>query len=181
MAITVDCLTQTIHVPQADLTHVTGSLYSLDVDWFRLELKNWEDSETGMAMPSTHRHNTEVTVAGVTYARTVEIINGYSVEFEDGQYAVRLEGANNNIFDVEGGILVRNQVSVIPTNSAGLQIVTVGSGLSVQEQQWLQAIHRAHFNKRDLSGNLIRIYDTDGTTVLYEFTTDSLFSHVTPA
>ena len=126
MAITIDYgNTNIIFVPQADLTLVTGSLYELDVNAFRLTLKDLEDDEAGMAFPLTHIHNTEVTVAGTTFARTVEIIAPYSVEFEDGQYSVRLVGANNNIFDVENGILVRNQVSVIPTNSAGL---IVGSG-----------------------------------------------------
>lgn len=37
----------------------------------------------------------------------------------------QLEGSNNNIWDVENGILNQNQVQVIPTNSAGL---IVGSG-----------------------------------------------------
>jgi len=46
----------------------------------------------------------------------VEIINGYTITFEDEQYAVTLIGANNNILDV----INFNQVSVRPTNSAGL-------------------------------------------------------------
>lgn len=126
MAVTINWITQIIDVPKADLTPITGSLYELDTDNFRLILKDIEDSEAGVPFLDTHRHNTEVTVAGVTYARTLEIINGYSVEFEDGQYSVRLVGSNNNIFDVENGILVQNQVQVIPTNSAGL--VSGGSG-----------------------------------------------------
>jgi hypothetical protein len=93
-----------------------------------------------MAMPDTHQHNTEVTIAGITYARTIEIINGYSLEFEDGQYTVIIEGSNNNFHDVLNGILVQNQVQVIPTNSAGLQIVSVGSGLSTEEHDALMQI-----------------------------------------
>jgi len=125
MAVTIDWATKVISIPQADLTLVSGTLYELDTNAFRLELKNIEDGE-GMPFPDTHRHNTEVTVAGTTYARTLEIINGYSVEFEDGQYSVRLVGSNNNFFDVEAGILVQNQVQVIPGNSAGL-VVAGGS------------------------------------------------------
>jgi hypothetical protein len=127
MAISVNWNTRVIFVPKADLTLVSGSLYELDTNGFRLELKNLEDDE-GIPFLDTHRHNTEVTVAGVTYARTLEIINGYSIEFEDGQYTVRLVGSNNNFFDVEAGILVQNQVSVIPTNSAGLIVAGGGSG-----------------------------------------------------
>ena len=104
MAISVDWGTKVITVPQADLTLITGTLYELDTDTFRLALKALEDDEYGMAHDDTHTHNTEVTVAGVTYARFIEIINGYSVTFENGSYSVRLAGSNNNIFDVENGI-----------------------------------------------------------------------------
>lgn len=138
MALSIDLTTYVISIPQADLTLVTGTLYELDTNAFRLELKDWEDSEVGITQPDTHVHNTQVTVAGVTFARTVEILSPYSVEFEDGQYSVRLVGSNNNIFDVENGILVQNQVQVIPTNSAGYIVVETGvSGLTPQESQAL--------------------------------------------
>ena len=130
-----------IHVQQSDLTHISGTLYELDTDAFRLALKNLEDDpDQGMVWPDTHRHNTEVTVAGVTYARTIEIINGYSVEFDDGQYTVRLVGSNNNIFDVQSGILVQNQVQVIPTNSAGLITVATGGSSGPTPAQIADAV-----------------------------------------
>lgn len=88
----------------------------LDLNVFRLELKALENSDAGMSYPDTHRHNTEVTVGGVTLARVVEIINNYTITFEDGQYAVNLIGANSNVSDVTNV----NQVSVRSSNSAGL-------------------------------------------------------------
>lgn len=118
--LTIDWNTKVISVPQLYLTLISGTLYELDTDQFRLDLRDIEDSEDGIPHDVTHGHNTAVTVAGTTYARVVELINDYSVEFEDGQYSVRLAGSNNNIFDVENGILVQNQVQVISTNSAGL-------------------------------------------------------------
>lgn len=121
--ISVNWDTGVVNVPQSYLTFVSGTLYSLDTDRFRLDLKALEASEAGMPFLDTHQHNTEITIAGVTYARFVEMINSYTVEFEDGQYAVRLDGSNNNIFDE--GVIVRNQVSVISTNSAGLVRVDV--------------------------------------------------------
>lgn len=121
MAITINWITKVINVPQADLTFISGTLYELDTDQFRKDLLSIQDSEEGIPFIDTHRHFTQVTIAGVTYARLIEIINGYTVQFEDGQYAVRLVGSNNNFFDE--GIIVRNQVSIIPTNSAGLQVV----------------------------------------------------------
>lgn len=116
MALSVDWSTFVVTVPQADLTPLGGGLYELDVDAFRLELKSIEASEEGMAFDDTHRHNTIVTVAGLTLARVVEVIAPYTVEFEDGQYTVRTVGANHNLADVK----VANQVSLITQNSAGL-------------------------------------------------------------
>lgn len=120
MALSVNPLTFVIYVPTAYLTLVSGTLYTMDTDLFRLDLKLFEASLEGITLYKTHNHNTEVTIAGTTFARGIEILAPYSVEFEDWQYTVILEGSNNNIFDVASGILVQNQVQVIPTNSAGL-------------------------------------------------------------
>jgi hypothetical protein len=138
--ITIDWGTRVINVPRDYLTLVTGTLYELDTNTFRLDLKALEDDEAGIAFPDTHNHNTAVTVAGTTYARFIEIINGYSITFEDGPYSVRLSGSNNNLFDVENGILNQNQVQVIPGNAAGLIVVTSGSGLSTEEHDKLMAL-----------------------------------------
>lgn len=137
MAISVDWATKVISIPQADLTLISGTIYELDSDWLRLQLKDLEDDEVGMPYLDTHRHNTTVIISGVTFARTIEIINGYSITFEDGQYTVIIKGSNNNYHDVAGGILNQNQVQIIPSNSAGYIVVSVGSGLSTQEHDHL--------------------------------------------
>lgn len=123
MALTLDPATRLISIPQADLTFVSGTLYSLDTDQFRKDVMDLLASGSYIWMPDAYSHNGEVTVAGTTFARTLEFINSYSVQFEDtgSQYSVRLEGSNNNIFDVENGILTpTDKVTIIPTNSAGL-------------------------------------------------------------
>lgn len=120
MAISVHWPTGVITIPQADLTHLGGLRYQLDVNVFRLSLKDLEDSEEGQVWPNTHNHNTELTLSGVTYARSFEIINGYTVEFENGMYSVSCIGANHNIADVK----VVNSVSLIIGNSAGLIVVS---------------------------------------------------------
>lgn len=129
---TVDWANKIILVPQSFLTFVSGSVYEMDVDTFRLALKDLEDSEAGMMFPDTHRHTTETVLAGVTYARFVEIINGYTITFEDvgTPYAVNLFGANNNIPDATNV----NQVSIRLSNSAGLISVTSGSGVTPQDK-----------------------------------------------
>lgn len=133
MAITVDYSTKIISVPKSYLTLVSGTLYELDTNQFKLDLGDIQDSEAGMFADTMYTHNTEVTVAGTTFSRTIEIINGYSVEFENGAYSVRLTGSNNNIFDVENGILVQNTVQVIAQNSAGL--ITTGGVVVTTAQE----------------------------------------------
>ena len=145
MAYTYDYATLTITVPQADLTLVTGTLYDLDTQVFKDTVADEQDSERGMSFPTAISHNTEVTVAGVTYARIIEMINGWSLTFEDlPNYSVRLVGSNNNLFDIENGILNQNQVQVIPTNSAGLQTVNTGGTVAPTQQQIRDAMKLAH-------------------------------------
>ena len=116
MAISIDWGTKVITVPQSYLTLINGTLYNLDTNQFRLDLRALEASDEGMSFPKTHNHNTTVSLSGISYARVVEIINGYTVLFENGAYAVNLDASNNNILDVA----VRNNVSVGANNSAGL-------------------------------------------------------------
>ena len=119
MALTIDWNTLIINVPKADTQLVQASpteIRQLDLNAFRLELKDIEDSPEGMAYLATHSHNTAVDIGGVTLARVVSIINGYTVTFEDGQYAVNLVGANSNV----GDVVNVNQVSIRSANSAGL-------------------------------------------------------------
>ena len=153
MAVTINWASKVITVPTDFFTLVSGTpgtgdmqvdpaLYELDVNALRLALKDIEDSE-GMPYLDTHRHNSEVVLGGVVYARTMEIINGYTVEFATTQYdhyTVRCVGANHNLADVK----VLNTVSLIVGNAAGLITVTSGSGLSVEQATMLLEIWRLH-------------------------------------
>lgn len=162
MAITVDEVTKVISVPQADLTFIGAGIYNLDTNVFRLELRAWEASDAGSWRSITHKHNPDVTVGGVTLADVLEIINGYTITFEDLQYRVILIGTNNNILDVANV----NQVSIAPTNSAGLQVVASGSGLDVTQAAQLKDLHQ--FRGLDVD-NPLSITDgvqtVDGKTV----------------
>jgi hypothetical protein len=128
MAITIDWGTKVIYIPTSFLTliqSVPTVIYNLDLNDLRMALKDLEDGEEGINFLDTHRHNAEVTVGGITLARVIEMINGYTITFEDGQYAVNLLGANSNVADVVNV----NQVSLRTANSAGL-ITTSGTGTS---------------------------------------------------
>ena len=119
MAISIDWSTKVISVPKDYMTLVQSSpteIRELSINQFRLDLKDLEDNVDGIVNPDTHRHYPAITVGGVELAMVIEIINGYTVTFEDGQYAVNLTGANSNI----GDVVNVNQVSVRSGNSAGL-------------------------------------------------------------
>lgn len=143
MALSINWVTKVITVPQADLGIVSAGLYELNVETFRLALKDIEDGEEGMSFPDTHRRNAPVTLAGVTYAQTFEIINGYTVTFQSTgtPYRVRVVGGNHNIGDVQNV----NDVSLIIGNSAGLVAVNTGgssgpSASGVADAVWVRGI-----------------------------------------
>ena len=191
MPITITWGTRVINVPKSYLTLVSGSVYELDLEQFRLDLKDLEDDEEGIPHPDTHIHNTEVTLAGITLARTIEIINNYTVTFEDGQYAVEAKGANSNIADV----MNLNQVSLRTFNSAGLIVHVQGSGLTTEQHDKLMATADEdggrletiddnliaalsditfikHFagGKWEISGNDMIFYQDDNLTEVMRFT-----------
>jgi hypothetical protein len=119
MAISIDWATRIISVPKADMTlvqSVPSEIRELNLNVFRLALKDIEDNVVGMTFPDTHTHNGEVLLGGIVYARVLEIINGYTVTFENGLYSVNLVGANSNV----GDVVNLNSVSVRSANSAGL-------------------------------------------------------------
>ena len=108
-----------ITVPKTDLDLVQSvptEIYNLDLNFFRRNLKDLEDDMEGMSFSDTHAHNDEVILSGLTYARVIEILDPYTVTFENGTYAVNLIGANSNVADKTNV----NFVSVRPQNSAGL-------------------------------------------------------------
>lgn len=150
MAITIDYATKVISVPQGDCTLVSGTVYTLDTESvFRQSVMALLADANHIWMPDAYLHNTQYTVAGVTYARAIQIINGYTIQFTpDAQWSVVLEGSNNDLWDVIGGILVQNQVQVIPTNSAGL-IVGSGTGGGITADDVWNHVGASAVNKED--------------------------------
>jgi hypothetical protein len=138
MALSIDWLTRVITVPKADMALVQSSPFEireLDIDVFRLELHDIQDGD-GMPFPDIFRHIAPISIGGVTLARVVEIINGYSITFENGTYAVNVTGGNSNVSDRTN----LNSVQVRSANSAGLVQIVSGSGLSVEQDQRLTDI-----------------------------------------
>lgn len=113
---TIDWGTKVISVAQSEMTLVSGTSYTLDLDTFRRGLKDLEDDKEGIPFGDTHEHVAPFDLGSIVLARAVKLINGYTVTFEDGQYSVDLIGANSNVKENTN----RNQVSVGSDNSAGL-------------------------------------------------------------
>jgi hypothetical protein len=110
-----------INVPRLDMLDVTGGgpteIRQLNIDSFRRDLDDLMDDDIGIVFETTHVHTPPLTVAGVTLARVVEILDPYVVQFENLTYNVNIVGGNSNISDKT----VKNQVGVNTANSAGLQ------------------------------------------------------------
>ena len=180
-----------IIIPQADLTLISGDLYELDTETFRTDLIALEAAAQGMVFQNTHNHNTEVTIAGVTYARLIEILNSTNVnqitgaantdEYEiffdpDTQYSVRLAGSNNNIFDIENMILANNVTQIIPQNSAGLINPTL-TAAEIAAAVW-DALETAHTTAgsfgdgaaktRKVTSNRLVVDRTNKDAIIYE-------------
>lgn len=137
----IDWDNKIINVPKSNLLLIQSSpteIYQLDLNEFRLDLKALEASIDGMAFLDTHLHYPPVSVGGVTLARVVQIINDYTVTFEDGKYAVNLLGANSNV----GDVINVNQVSVRSANSAGLTYSKEIEDLSFGDGRiWIDTIY----------------------------------------
>ena len=119
MVVIIDWVNSIIHIPRKSLTLIQTSpteIRELQINDFRLELKSLEATNAGITHLKTHTHNTEVALGGITFARVVEILEPYTITFEDGKYAVNLAGANSNIGDKTNV----NQVSIRSANAAGL-------------------------------------------------------------
>jgi hypothetical protein len=126
MAITIDYSDSAtpqyvINVPRADMLDVTGGspteIRQLNINDFRAELGSIQAAAEGTPFPTAFEHTPPLTVAGVTLARVVVVLNPYVVLFEDGLYNVNVVGGNSNI----GDVTVKNQVGLNTANSAGLQ------------------------------------------------------------
>lgn len=89
----------------------------LNIDDLRIELGDLADDPEGIVQPTMFAHTPPLTISGVTLARVVEILDPYTLEFEDGLYNVNIVGGNSNVADV----VIKNQVGVNTANSAGLQ------------------------------------------------------------
>lgn len=147
----------TIFVPRADMPIVTPSpeVRSIDVNKLRGDVMSLAASVAGGPIVTPFDHSGERTISGTVYARS--IIFFYTIEFEDGAYQVRPFGANHNIADV----MVVNNVSVVPLNSAGLiraELDQVAADVAKARKALLNRM------EIDFVAQTVTFYEDDGTT-----------------
>lgn len=133
MSYSVNWVSKVISIPTADLTLVSGTRYSLDMADFLAEIRRleWEFVD-GLWAPAILEHtNTRLDFAGANYAPFDDMINGYTIQFTGVATRVDLLGSNNDLVDV----LIPTGVSVVPSNSAGLQLVDSGGGGGATAQE----------------------------------------------
>lgn len=106
------------------------SIYTHDINDFRLKLRVLESSEAGTIYPVTHKHVTELGFGTFTLVRAVLILPPYSIRYPDSAIGVELKGVNTNIDQ----FTVINSANVRPSNTAGNTISKTGiSGLTAEE------------------------------------------------
>lgn len=132
-------------------------IYNLDITDFKARLHLEQESTDGMPYLDIFSHNTSVTISGTTLARVVRIINGYTLTFENGNYAANLVGANSNLADVTN----LNQVSVRSANSAGLIEVCSGDqtvgGLTPEQHDQLMQL--TNYDDTNLSNSIVALQE----------------------
>ncbi len=135
MTIAISHVSREIFIQQGDLTFVGGTFFKHDTEIFRNTINDYMDNEEFIYLPDPMFRKSPTTVAGTTLVQSIEIINGFNITYDPspGPYTVQLEGSNNNLWSVQDGVLNQNVVQVIPTNSAGLVISEVGSGVTAQD------------------------------------------------
>lgn len=114
MAITVD-YTLTPHritIPKSDLTLITGTQYSLDVDDYWDLLADYSDSQESLPHPLMYSR-----IKATSSTPSITEIDGtfYDLQFADGLYSVNIINGNTNMREVE----VKNTVSVNTNNTTG--------------------------------------------------------------
>jgi hypothetical protein len=164
MALSANYVTKVLTIPESDLTGVSPD-YTYDLDTLSDEMRALSASSIGIDQDYHHDYTGSATLGSVVLAPVVAMVNGWTIEFEDGAYLVELTGANSDILD----FLVHNQVSVRQVSSAGL-VVTATSGLTTNESAMLLLIQQLLMNRviTDPGTGKFTVYADDDMTVLME-------------
>jgi len=116
----IDWANKIVHIFKTDMVQVEqppNEGWKLDMVWFKKAIGDRMDDVDGQVYPDIINHYPAVQLGGTNLAPVVEIINGYKVHFENGQYYVLLNGSNTNLMEH----VILNDVSIRSNNAAGMQ------------------------------------------------------------
>lgn len=151
-------------------------LYSRWKDWVMLS----DNAKWIQAMRSI---GNESIGGGQSISPYIILMNGWKIRPDEADHLLTVVG--NLITDDESNAFSQTLGSynveireVVTANS----LTSATGPLSVSQAQYLERIYQAHYHRRAWSkvDDKIRIYDTDGTTVLYEFSTTSELEDINP-
>lgn len=166
MAYSVDWVAKIITIPQGDLTFVSGNNYSLSMVDAHEELRRLEWAfADGLWAPQILNFFETVTLSGIPKSPSIEVINGYTLDFTGSNYNVILSDYDNNFVDV---YIPSNGISILGNNSVGRQ--AVGSGLTAAQDARMERIEKFLRNRQytnPLTGN-IEQYDDADAAIEYE-------------
>jgi len=136
VAYSINWLTKVVTVPLSDLTLISGTSYSMNVDFAHDEIRRleWEFADGLWAEHAIEYINSQV-LSGLVYSPIVKMVNGYTWFVDTTDIVVSLLGSNTNFLDT---FIPGLGVSVLANNSAG-KIIS-GSGLSPEQDATLTAI-----------------------------------------
>lgn len=120
MSIEIDWATYVITIHRDHMLLIQSTpieIRQLDLTSFHTVLRAIEDDPLGIPHPDTHRYSSATEISGVVLALVVELLEPYTITFDDGLYAVNITGGNSNLADRVN----INNVGVRTANSAGLQ------------------------------------------------------------
>jgi len=148
MALLLDWTNKIITVPKAELSLSGGTHYTITVDfWFQL-LREANETEEGIVYDTMY-NNIPPTAST---PRIVEVVNGYTVQFENGLYSVEFINGNTNFRDVE----IKNTVSVGTNNTTGfIDPVFLEAGLFTGGMVVVDVIHGFSGTGKTSSGGVI--------------------------
>ncbi len=172
MAYAVDWIGKVITIPTSDLVLVSGTRYQLPMSDFLGEIRRLEAAfDQGLWAPQILEHaNPRLDFVGTNYVGFDEILNSYQIQFTGVATRIDLIGTNNDIVDV----LIPTGIAVVPSNSAGLQKVQTGGGLSPTQDQRIKDVWDIIRGKNVINRTTgrLEVYDEFGvllyTAPLYE-------------
>jgi len=109
MSLLLDWSTKVITIPKIELTLVSGTHYTITVDYWWQLLREANYDADGVVFDTMYNSIAPTS----STPRIVEVINGYTAQFENGLYSVEFINGNTNFRDVE----IKNTVSVGTNNT----------------------------------------------------------------